>query len=178
MEQVMKQEILVREFLKSEWRQYKRLRLDSLLDSPDSFGVTYEQVAKRTEEEWKCRIISAIDSENDLALVASYEENYIGLAWCKREPRSKESADIFQMWVRPEYRGKGIGHTLLLNIKNWAEIEKIQVLYLGVAVNNNRAYRLYKKFGFEAAGDLEPLRISSTLMMQPMRLILSQPKNC
>jgi len=39
-----------------DWREYKTIRLESLQDSPDSFGSTYEREISFSPEQWKSRL--------------------------------------------------------------------------------------------------------------------------
>ena len=54
---------------------------------------------------------------------------------------------VLQAWV-----GRGIGRSLLEAIEAWARSKGLHRLELVVNYNNERAIRLYERFGFEKEG--------------------------
>jgi len=57
------------------------------------------------------------------------------------------------MLVVKGYRGMGIGTKLMAYALEWAKSQKgVEKVVLGVFSNNQRAFRLYEKFGFEVEG--------------------------
>lgn len=61
--------------------------------------------------------------------------------------RIKHSAYIVA-GILKEYCGQGIGTSLFNKLMEWAERNGITRLELTVMTNNERAIKLYKKFGF------------------------------
>lgn len=60
---------------------------------------------------------------------------------------------VLGMLVVDGYRGMGIGTKLMEYALRWARAEKgVEKLALGVFSNNQRAFRLYEKFGFKVEG--------------------------
>lgn len=58
-------------------------------------------------------------------------------------------AEIKRMFVKPEYRGKGIASTILFELEKWAKEEKYKKSILETSFKLVNAIELYKKFGFE-----------------------------
>jgi ribosomal-protein-alanine N-acetyltransferase len=54
--------------------------------------------------------------------------------------------------VHPEERGKGVGRFLLNHMVEEAASRDVEAVWLEVRVSNDRAVRLYRKFGFEKVG--------------------------
>ena len=54
---------------------------------------------------------------------------------------------VLQAWV-----GRGIGRSLLEAVEGWAQSNGLHRLELMVNYNNERAIRLYEKFGIEREG--------------------------
>jgi RimJ/RimL family protein N-acetyltransferase len=54
---------------------------------------------------------------------------------------------VLQAWV-----GRDIGRSLLEALEGWAQSKGLHRLELMVNYNNERAIRLYEKFGFEREG--------------------------
>lgn len=155
---------------------YKSVRLNSLKDSPDSFGSTYEQEAALSNTEWQTRLDLEFRKLDALPLIAELEGQAVGLAWgVIHEPNSK-TAHIYQMWVLPAQRGKGIATSLLSEITTWAFNKGCERIELAVTTNNDDAVGLYLSFGYLPARPLEQLRVGSALMVQPMVKCLDNKK--
>lgn len=148
------------------------LRLRSLADSPDAFGSTLDLERQRPAEEWKSRLAAGTRSPTDLPLLAMCNDNPAGLAWARIEPADPSLANLFQMWVAPEFRGRGLGAQLLQSAISWARIQSAAELHLGVTVGDTPAARLYRAAGFQPHGAAQPLRADSAILAQPMCLRL------
>jgi ribosomal protein S18 acetylase RimI-like enzyme len=156
-----------------DWQFYKRVRLSSLKDSPDSFGATYEEELLLTDSEWLSRLHPNLDEAISLPLGVEVDGYVVGLAWGLIHNSDLKVAHIYQMWVSPEARGKGIATTLLDEIRTWALSEKCLSIELSVTASNSTAVGLYHAYGFSPAGKLEELRAGSGLFVQPMVMELS-----
>jgi len=152
----------------SDWSEYKSIRLNSLQDSPDSFGSTYEIEAAFTMEQWKSRLSVSPVTHDSLALAAVADKSFIGLVSCVIHTSDSKSAHLYQMWVSPNYRGMGVGTALIDRAKKWAASSGVRKLLLSVTTVNAEAFSLYQSIGFHPVGDLEPLREGSSLQSQPM----------
>lgn len=78
------------------------------------------------------------------------------------------AVNIFQMWVSPAARRRGVAMAMLSQIQLWAEKNACSKMALSVNANNEDALTLYKKAGFWAEGKLDVLRPGSTIPIQPM----------
>jgi ribosomal protein S18 acetylase RimI-like enzyme len=56
---------------------------------------------------------------------------------------------IEDIFVKKEFRKKGIATQLVLEFLNYVKSNKINKVYLSVNLKNNNAINLYKKIGFE-----------------------------
>ena len=155
-----------------DWQTYKSLRLSSLMESPESFGSTYEDEAEYPDEVWKSRLDPSGRVERALPLVAEIDGTPSGLAWGLIHDPDSKTAHVYQMWVTPERRGKGLGRGLLKAIISWAQALQLNTLVLAVTTNNTAAISLYRSFGFVPVGNTEELRSGSPLLAQPMALEL------
>jgi RimJ/RimL family protein N-acetyltransferase len=60
---------------------------------------------------------------------------------------------VLAMLVVRRYRGLGIGKKLMARALEWANAkDEVEKIILGVFSTNQRAFRLYEKFGFEVEG--------------------------
>ena len=160
----------VREFLANEWAVYKELRLRSLDDSPDAFGKTLAEEQRISDAKWSSRLLTGIQSNRDLPLIAEVNEQPVGLAWGKIEESKPDTANLYQMWVAPNHRSKGTGSLLLKTIITWAETKGVTYLELGVTLRDSPALNLYKRFGFLPIGEPQEFRSGSDLLGQKMCL--------
>ncbi len=164
----------VRRFEPHEWRTYRDLRLGALEESPDAFGSTLALEIPRPDAEWARRLEAGARSPTDLPLVARVGDRAIGLAWGRIQDTDAQVAHVFQVWVAPEHRGRGIARALLNAVIDWAGAAGVQYLALDVTCGDGPAMRLYSRAGFSPSGDPQPLRPGSRLMKQSMRLPLSR----
>jgi ribosomal protein S18 acetylase RimI-like enzyme len=158
----------------SEWAQYREVRLRSLTESPNAFGSTLSVEQERGEEAWAARLSSAAISGQDCPLVAEQDGKVIGLVWAKVDSSDGSAVNVFQMWVAPDCRGRGVGSMLLREVVAWARSRNARSVQLGVACGDTSAARLYAREGFKTFGTTEPLRPGSELLAQSMQLMLNE----
>ena len=91
-----------------------------------------------------------IDNEISQYLCATNEENkcigYLGM-W-----KIIDEAHITNFAVHPEYQHQGVGHFLIVNSIEKCYEEKIKYITLEVRVSNEKAKKIYEKFGFKSLG--------------------------
>ena len=171
----MTQQTSVRNFKPAEWPIYKALRLRSLEDSPSAFGSTLDLELQRTDAAWTERLQNAVSSGQDCALIAEVEGTASGLVWAKVDASDPRTVNIFQMWVAPEARGRGVGDALLQAAIYWARKYGAHFAKLGVTSGDTPAVRLYQRAGFAEVGAKEPIRAGSAVLAQNM--VLTLPKS-
>jgi ribosomal protein S18 acetylase RimI-like enzyme len=162
----------VRVLTPAEWPTYRDVRLRSLAESPDAFGRTLVEEQARSDRDWAERLRSGCESGTDLPLIAEAEGRCVGLSWGRfQDPANRRDAHLFQMWVDPGFRRRGIGRALLAAVIEWARQSGADYLNLGVTCDT-AAMRLYERAGFAVAGQRSPIRPESALLGQAMRLPL------
>ncbi len=63
-----------------------------------------------------------------------------------------DEAHITNLAVHPSYQGKGLAHFLILSSLDECYRDKIKFLTLEVRVSNERAKKIYERFGFKSLG--------------------------
>ena len=169
----MTQQTSVRRFNLAEWSIYKALRLQSLEESPSAFGSTLDLELERTDAAWTERLKNAASSGQDCALIAEVEGTPSGLVWAKVDANDPSTVNIFQMWVAPEARGRGVGDALLQAAIHWARQYGARSAKLGATCGDTPAVRLYQRAGFVELGAREPIRPGSAALAQIMVLALA-----
>ena len=164
--------LIIREFKENEWSLYKKLRLESLMDSPDAFGSTYENEIKKNDLEWRNCLIESITSKMSFPLIAEYNNKPAGLAWFNIEEENYEKSVLYQMWINPKFRNRGIGFKMLKEYKDWSIKLGAKYLYLNVTTTNSSASHLYSSFGFVFIGSPSIFKHGDNLEIQSMILEL------
>jgi len=162
----------VRRLKAHEWRAYRDVRLRALGDSPNAFGSTIEVEGVKPDEYWAERLSAAATSQWNLPLAADTGDELVGLVWGWIDPLAPETAHVYQMWVAPNSRGQGCGSMLLDALITWAREANAQSVVLRATCGDTPAMRLYTRAGFKPEGEPQPLRPGSTVLAQPMRLVL------
>lgn len=159
----------VRRLSRHEWPAYRALRLRALADAPTAFATTLADARQLEDADWARRTASGAESPTEIALVAELDSQLVGLTWSRIDPADPGVAQLYQMWVEPGLRGRGVGASLLDAAVRWASGAGARFLELSVTCGNSTALRLYERAGFVSFGRREPLRAGSELEVQPMR---------
>jgi len=143
--------INIREALPSDVIQYRELRLFALQDAPTAFSADYQTHVNRPMSFWEGRLTF---DEYGIIFFAEYAGNLIGMTGIRQResPKTKHSADIFSVYVRPEWRGLHIAEGLLDRCVQWAKAREVNILKLGVMADNTPARRCYERCGFKIYG--------------------------
>lgn len=137
------------------------MRLECWLDTyiNDEIGVTREWVeehnlAQITPEKDKIRKERLKDSAHHAGWVA---KNSTGEIIGSTTPFIHEDSrqDIGSLYVKREWRGKGVAAALMQEVIDWFDLKK--PIELGVATYNKRAKSFYRKWGFEEIPGSEEL---------------------
>jgi ribosomal protein S18 acetylase RimI-like enzyme len=167
--------IRIRRFAPHEWPAYRQLRLRSLADAPDAFGSSIKAEEAWAHELWMARLMAADVSGRDCPLVAestAADGAMLGLVWAKCDAEDAGIVNLFQMWVAPEARGRGVALALLDAAVAWARAIGARTVRLGVVCDNAAAVQLYTRTGFRNVGEPEPIRPGSARLEQTMQLAL------
>ena len=102
------------------------------------------------------------ESFNNLFLVAEVNEKIVGFSRCEGNKLKRMSHKVeFGVCVLKEYWGYGIGKKFLKESIHWADTNEIKKITLTVLETNDKAIKLYKKYGFEVEGILKKDKILS-----------------
>jgi putative acetyltransferase len=81
----------------------------------------------------------------------------VGCGAILRDPRGW--GEVKRMYVRPDQRGKGVGHRVLSEVETLARAARLPLLRLETGIHNTEALALYRRSGFAecaAFGDYAP----------------------
>ena len=139
----------IRKLVRKDVKLYKSIRLEALLDAPDSFGSSYEKEKGQPfsffEERIATNDIYGAFIEGEIAGVIGISENSF--------PKTQHKAMLWGMFVKPEERGKGIAKTLTETaLDALTKNPDIELVQLCVISGNDVAKQLYTSLGFELWG--------------------------
>jgi putative acetyltransferase len=79
-------------------------------------------------------------------LVVRDSAEAVGCGAILRDPRGW--GEVKRMYVRPDQRGKGVGHRLLAEVEALARTGSLTLLRLETGIHNTEALALYRRAGF------------------------------
>ena len=143
--------IIIRAALPSDVTQYRELRLFALQDAPTAFSADYQTHLSRPMSFWEGRLNF---DEYGMIFFAEQAGNLIGMTGVRQResPKTKHSAEVFSVYVRPEWRGLHIAEGLMDLCVQWAKAHEVNILKLGVMATNTSALRCYERCGFKIYG--------------------------
>lgn len=162
----------IRRLASHEWALYRSARLASLADAPQAFGSTYAAEMQRAPALWQARLM-AVTEALDCPLIAEIDGAAVGLVWGKTDALDPALVHVYQMWVAPQARGKGVAAGLLDGVTDWARANGAASVRLAVTPGNEAAAALYRKRGFVDVGAPEAVHEGSSMLSQTMVLVLS-----
>jgi RimJ/RimL family protein N-acetyltransferase len=114
------------------------------------------------ESGFKQIIKNDTESDNHLFLVAEADGKIIGFSRCEGNKLKRTSHKVeFGVCVLKDYWGYGVGKNFLEETVHWADANRIKKISLSVLETNEKAIKLYEKYGFEVEGILRKDKILS-----------------
>lgn len=126
----------------------------AVTQEPLAFVSSLEDETAFSTEAVRARLTGAPET----VVFGAFDPGMVGMLWLAREPRRKLShqALIWNVFVRAEARGRGIGRELLRSaIAHAHTLDGVEALWLGVSDRSTHALRLYEAHGFRVWG-IEP----------------------
>lgn len=143
--------IIIREATLTDTEQFRLLRLDGLQKSPASFPGDYSTIVNHPQAYWEERLKA---DQNQTIFFAERESQLIGMTGIRRGESSKikHSAEIWGVYVQPEWRGLRIADSLIEACTEWAKSNEVNTLHLGALAASTSAVRCYQRCGFIMSG--------------------------
>jgi ribosomal protein S18 acetylase RimI-like enzyme len=145
-------ELLIRETTPMDAIQFRELRLYALQESPTAFSADYQKNLSHSTQYWE--ELLTMNGDESTIFLATHENSLIGATGIVRggTPKTRHSATIWGVYVRPEWRGLHIAEALIASCLTWARDRKIVAARLGVSATNTSAIRCYERCGFKITG--------------------------
>lgn len=142
--------MIIRELTEHDTETFLALQRRGLRTDPEAFVASLEDEASSYPEEVRERLRHASVTSGDIVLGA-FAPHLIGILAITQDKRMKRQhkADLHGMYIVPEFRGRGLGKTLLAaslaRARHMPGLEEIQLI---VAAHNHEAVSLYERYGF------------------------------
>jgi ribosomal protein S18 acetylase RimI-like enzyme len=133
---------------RTEWQQYRDLRLRALKEEPQAYASTYRENADKPDSYWTERLDEASSGQTQWLVFAKQGDNLVGMVGAFMKDHT-DIVDIIAVYVAKEARGKGIAkklmNAIMVKIKENKQVRKMRV---GVNPEQVPALNLYKSLGF------------------------------
>ncbi|WKV70467.1 GNAT family N-acetyltransferase [Streptomyces sp. PCS3-D2] len=156
---------VIRRIAAEEWRELRAIRLESLLNSPDAFGVCHADAVALSDRTWRKQTERAAAAADDALFVAIDEiGSWAGTAGVAPLDGIPDTAHVHAVYVAPAHRGPaGPARALMEAAIDFArEYTDYTWLTLGVREDNHRAMAFYRRIGFHDLGKTIPYPLDST----------------
>jgi L-amino acid N-acyltransferase YncA len=161
----------VRRTTADEWREFRELRLEALLDSPTNFGQTYEQALAHPDGMWQERAQTNATSAVQAFYVAVDDATgrLVGMWGVMPHNAHPGVHHVIGVYVRPEARGTEVARLLNQACVDFARTTDAKELTLLVRDDNHRGRRFYEREGFVLTGAKEPHNLDPSHYLIEMR---------
>lgn len=141
--------ILIRQSKLADATNFRELRLGALQDSPTAFSMDYEKVLNQSIKHWEDLLI--MNDQESTIFFAEHDGQLVGMTGIARgrSQKTRHSADVWGVYVTPEWRGLHIAEEMIKSCLAWAKERNIVVARLGVTTINKPAIRCYERCGFQ-----------------------------
>ena len=146
-------DIQVRALGEDDWEQFRSIRLAALQESPEAFVASAAEEEGYDEDFWRLRLRRA------RRLVAEVEGKPVGLVCVGRLDDADNTAELFGLWVDPQWRGRSVAANLVRRGSEEAAGEGFERLAYWVSTDNGRAVTFASSFGFRPTGRRREMRV-------------------
>lgn len=146
----------------NDWEDLKEIRLSSLKESPEAFGLSYLEVSQYTPEDWRLRASGTEGLRFLLAYINEVPAGIIGGVFANDE------YELISMCVSPKFRRNSVGIRLVDALKEYAAEQGHSEIVLRVSPSNISACDLYTKCGFSVVGEAGALASNDNINFQKM----------
>lgn len=148
-------EIRVRSLSEEDWATYRTNRLAALAESPEAFVAQLADEQEYDEQLWRLRMRRA------QRMLAEVEDEAVGIVSVGELADADNTAEIFGLWVRPDWRGKSVAAKLVRAASEQAREDGFDRIAYWAGTDNGRAVAFASSFGFRPTGRRRPMRVTN-----------------
>ncbi|PSL57896.1 ribosomal protein S18 acetylase RimI-like enzyme [Saccharothrix carnea] len=131
-----------------DWATWRGIRLTALGSDAAAFGSTLAVEREFDEARWR----ELLAPERGVKVVAE-DPDPVGLVAGVPHEVHSDALYLYSMWVKPEFRRRGVGEALVGDVLAWAREHGWSRVRLRVFQDNETARRLYARLGFVGEGE-------------------------
>jgi ribosomal protein S18 acetylase RimI-like enzyme len=153
--------VIVRPVRTDDLDALRAMRIEAVRDYPLAFTADLAETQERPIEWWRDFVARHTgDGANVIMLADAGGGRLAGMTgvWAPTAPKLAHAGNVWGVYVRPAYRGRGVGEQLLRACFDWARRKQLVTLKLSVVAGNDTARRCYERCGFTTYG-VEPLAV-------------------
>jgi ribosomal protein S18 acetylase RimI-like enzyme len=158
-------DISIRFIRETDLGPFKALRLEALREHPQAFGADYEESLAQPESFWVERVQKAASDPSGSIVLADAGSELAGMlgVWRSTGKKNQHSANIWGVYVRPQYRGRKLTEQMMGQALDWCRSHGVRNVRLSATTHNAAAVRCYQRCGFAVYGvSPEEIRIGDT----------------
>jgi RimJ/RimL family protein N-acetyltransferase len=146
--------VTIRTGVEEDADAYRELRLEALQNHPEVYSSDYDHALSLPMAYWVERLRAGGTGDVAQMYFAAYGQELVGLCGIYRAdgPRTRHSANVVSLYVRPPWRGLGIAAALVTACLDWARSHDVRIVKLGVITTNAPAIAVYERCGFRTYG--------------------------
>lgn len=141
---------------------FRAMRVEALRDCPLGFTADLATVESRTLDAWREQVAKSTGDGGNVIMLADAgaARGLAGMAgvFTMEQPKLAHAGIVWGVYVRPSFRGGGLGERLVRACVDWARAKSLVTLKLGVTAGNDVARRCYERCGFTTYG-VEPMAV-------------------
>lgn len=144
--------VSIRQSQLADASNFRELRLGALQNSPTAFSMDYEKASSQSIKYWEDML--RMDDLESAIFFAEHDGQLIGMTGVARgrSPKIRHAADIWGVYVKPEWRGLHLAEEMIKSGLEWATARGVIIARLGVTTINKSAIRCYERCGFSIYG--------------------------
>jgi ribosomal protein S18 acetylase RimI-like enzyme len=145
------EELRVREMTAAEFAAFREQAIRGYAEEHVRAGNWSPSEAQRLAAEETDELLpQGVDTPGTLLLVGETGDGeVVGVAWVELQHRRTTGAWIYDIEIKPEQRGRGLGRALLRAVESAVEARGVGSIALHVFGQNTVAQQLYRSSGYE-----------------------------
>lgn len=140
----------IKELKQEDWKQLRELYLNLLKTDPEAFVDEYDDIASRTEDDWKKSL-----QKKGKTFIATDNGKFIGMGRINLYEELPGVPVLHKLGVLPEFKGRGIAKKLVEVRENWAKSEGFNKVRLYVVAKKEKTIEFSKNNGFHVLEGLK-----------------------
>jgi ribosomal protein S18 acetylase RimI-like enzyme len=154
----------------NDWHRLRDIRLSALVEASSAFLANHATEAAFSEQRWRQEFGRG---EWNLVCAGGRDVALVGVT--REAGMPSQECYLEYLWVAPGFRRIGVASMLLRTVLDRLRDSGVRTCWLWILNGNDRAMRLYQRFGFQSTNVRQPLPGSPKRSEEKLRLRLRLP---